>query len=56
MISYRWRAVLATICLLLTLVPAAAAAPADQAADRASVLKIAIGNQVQDPTKWCRRS
>jgi peptide/nickel transport system substrate-binding protein len=48
--SYRWRAILATAALLLTLVPAAAAAPADQAADRASVLKIAIGNQVQDPT------
>jgi peptide/nickel transport system substrate-binding protein len=50
MIPYRWRAVLATVALLLTLVPAASAAPDNQAADRASVLKIAIGHQVQDPT------
>jgi peptide/nickel transport system substrate-binding protein len=50
MISYRWRALLATVALLLTLVPAASAAPDNQAADRASVLKIAIGHQIQDPT------
>lgn len=47
--AYRWRAVLAAAALLLTTVPAAAA-PQDQTVDRASILKIANGNQVQDPT------
>lgn len=49
MTAYRWRAVLAAAALLLTTVPAAAA-PQDQTIDRASILKIANGNQVQDPT------
>ena len=45
-----WQAILATLALLLTLVPATSAAAANQPADRASVLKIGVRNQVQDPT------
>jgi peptide/nickel transport system substrate-binding protein len=47
---YRWQALLAIAALVLTTMPAAAATPVDQAADRASTLKIAIGNRIQDPT------
>src|SRR5258708_30007671 len=47
--AYKWRALLAIAALVLTSLPASAA-PQDQAADRASILKIAIGNRVQDPT------
>jgi len=47
--SYRFRALLAAAALLLTTIPAAAA-PQDQTLDRASILKIANANQVQDPT------
>ena len=47
---FRWQAIVAVAALVLTTMPAAAA-PSDQAApDRASTLKIALGNQIQDPT------
>ena len=49
--TFRWQALVAAAALALTTLPAAAAAPDQQAAaDRASTLKIAIGNRVQDPT------
>ena len=49
--AYRWQALLALVALVLTTMPASAAAPVDQASgDRATTLKIAIGNRVQDPT------
>src|ERR1700674_3715081 len=47
--TYRWQALLALAALVLTTMPAAAATPVDQT-DRASTLKIAIGNRIQDPT------
>src|ERR1700704_1590807 len=49
--AYRWQAFVALALLVLTTMPVSAATPSDQAAsDRASTLKIAIGNRVQDPT------
>ncbi len=49
--AYRWQAFVALLLLVLTTMPVSAATPSDQAAaDRASTLKIAIGNRVQDPT------
>jgi peptide/nickel transport system substrate-binding protein len=48
--AYRWQAFVALMALLLTMVPAAAAAPADQAAARADTLNIAIPGPIQDPT------
>src|SRR5712692_53362 len=49
--AYRWQAFVALLLLVLTTMPVNAATPVDQAAaDRASTLKIAIGNRVQDPT------
>jgi peptide/nickel transport system substrate-binding protein len=47
--AYRWQAFLAIAALLLTAMPAAvAAAPADQAADRAATLKVAISGRFDD--------
>src|ERR1700716_1938100 len=48
--TFRWQALAAAVALALTTLPASAATPEQQAADRASTLKIAIGNRVQDPT------
>src|ERR1700694_4873305 len=48
--TYRWQALLALAALVLTTMPAAAATPSDQTADRGNTLKIAIGNRIQDPT------
>jgi len=45
----RWLAVLAVLALMLTAIPAAAA-PAGQAEDRASSLRIAINGRIADPT------
>ena len=47
--AFRWQALVAAAALALTTLPAAAA-PAQQASDRAQTLKIAIGGRVQDPT------
>ena len=49
--AYRWQALVALLLLVLTTMTVSAATPVDQASsDRASTLKIAIGNRVQDPT------